>query len=204
MNNQTTNPKLPLFQAPETDRWMSFFSSYWFVLFLGAAFLITIISFIIRALLSPIVLIKENSWDNLTPGYSKYNDLVTKLGAPLETTPTKDGYELTFKSEFDYKPYKAVTNKEGTVEFMKEFLKYDATHLLKNYTDKYGEPDLTLRDSETHDAYRAHVFLEQGLVIVSHNADGTLVQKWYFAPTDKAAFLASWGKNLSDKIIIRE
>lgn len=196
--------KTPLFQAPETDRWLNFFSSYWFVVFLAVAFFITIVSFIIRALLPPTIPVQENSWGNLTPGHSKYNDLVAKLGPPLETKPTKDGYELTFKSELAYKPYQAVTNKEGTVEFMKEFLKYDATNLLKNYSDKYGKPDFTLIDQETHNAYSAHVFLKQGLVIVAHNLDGTVAQKWYFTPTEKETFLTSWGKNLGENPVFRE
>ncbi|NCN03858.1 MAG: hypothetical protein GW942_02170 [Candidatus Pacebacteria bacterium] len=175
----------------------SFIKENWFVLFLIISFLITAISLFINNLILQQIPIQENTWNGITPGYSKQEQLIKMMGEPLDIIETENGSEIKYKSDFPAVPNKVETNKEGTVQFIKEYLLYDETHLLSQYISEYGEPNISLIDNESGDAFKAHVFLDEGLVIVAHNVDGSVEQKWYFEPTTAEIFLSSWGNNLS-------
>lgn len=197
MEKAATNQ--PLLKTGTKTSWSDFFISHWFVILLILSFILTAVSLVVSSLLPKTVPIGENTWNNVTPGYSSYAQLVESLGPPLETTETQDGFSLKYQSDFLAIPNRVVTDKEGTVQFIKEFLLYDPEHLLEQYLEQYGEPDLVLTDPESGGALQAHVFLKQGVVILAHIQDGSVEQKWYFAPTDAQTFLSSWGENLSDE-----
>jgi len=169
----------------------------WLPIFISLSFIIVIISLIIRNILPEEIPIQENTWNGITPGYSKYEQLVEKMGVPIDSVETKDGFEIKYQSEFLAIPNKVETDKEGTVQFIKEFVKYDSTHNLSQYIKEFGKPDLVLSDRESGISLRANVFLTQGLVIMAHVKDGSVEQKWYFTPIDQKEFLSSWGKALS-------
>lgn len=188
----------PALKTDTRKQWVDFFVSHWFVTLIVLAFVLTIVSLIIRSLLPKTVPIKENSWNGITPGYSGYAQLLEKMGPPLETTETAEGFELKYQSDFLALPNQVVTSKEGTVQFIHEYLKYDPGHVLKTYVEQYGKPDLVLNDPRSGPALQAHVFLKYGVVIIAHVKDGSVEQKWYFSPTDQDTFLKSWGENLSE------
>lgn len=193
--NQTEKIQL---KTEKKSSWSDFFTSHWFVILLVLSFILAVVSIFIRSMLPETTPVGENTWNNITPGFTNYNQLVEKMGPPLESVETKDGFDLKYQSDFLAIPNRVVTDKDGKVQFIKEFLKYDENHLLKQYTDKYGNPDLVLTDPESGPAVEAHVFLKQGLVIIAHVNDGSVEQKWYFSPTTRQNFLSSWGKKLSD------
>ncbi len=183
---------------PQTPPKKSFVKEYWYVFFLIGAFGLLLIAQIFRALTPPAPApLKDNSWNELTPGYSSYQDVQTKLGQPLASNKTARGTELSYQSQFPSIPTQVVINDENKVTFIKERLPYDPEHTLQAYIDKLGTPDLELYIEES-EAIKAHVFLAEGLVIVAHISDKSVEQKWYFEPTDKDTFLASWGQALSE------
>ncbi len=196
--DQTNQEKITL-KTEKKPSWSDFFVSHWFVILLILSFIITLVSIIVRSMLPENVPINDNTWNNITPGFSSYSQLVEKMGPPLESVETEDGFELKYQSDFLAIPNEVVTDKEGKVQFIKEYLIYDETHLLKQYTDKYGQPDLILNDPQSGPAVEANVFLQAGLVIMAHVNDGSVEQKWYFSPTNRQVFLNSWGEQLSDE-----
>lgn len=189
----------PQLKTASKKQWLDFLTGHWFVIFIVVAFVVTILSLVVRSLLPKTVPIKENTWKGITPGFSDYAQLLGEMGPPLETIETETGYELKYQSDFLALPNQVVTSKTGTVEFIHEYLKYDPTHLLKNYIDQYGKPNLVLNDPRSGPALQANVFLKYGVVIVAHVKDGSVEQKWYFSPTDQETFLRSWGENLTEE-----
>jgi hypothetical protein len=196
--NTPARPALTNRQPSQQQTGLSF-REYWYVYLLIGSFVILFIAHLIRTLI-PVELapIQENSWGEITPGHSKISQVVTKLGEPIATQQTSQGDEYHFTSFSELTPNKVVTDSSGNVKFMKEFFISDFDHLLSDYTDKYGEPDLSLVDLDSSGAVRAHVFLEEGLVVVAHNIDKNVSQRWYFEPTTEQIFLNSWGNNLSN------
>lgn len=193
-----TTPTKPFQQPDPTNQpQIPLWKEYWYVTFLVIAFIILTISFIIRSLLpTPPAPNQSNTWETITPGYSTIQQAAEQLGAPIDSKQTNRGIETTFSSYNDFLPHQVVSDQGGTVRFAKEFIHSSLDHTLDQYINEYGSADLQLIDHESSDALTAHVFLEEGLVVLAHNADQTVEQKWYFEPTDEATFLNSWGINL--------
>jgi hypothetical protein len=184
--DSTQNKKIPLWRE------------YWYVTFLVVSFIILTIATIIRSLLpqpAPVTG-QPNSWGIITPGSSTIVQVTQQLGQPLQTQQTSRGVENTFAYYNDFTPHQVVTNQSGVVTFAKEFIRSSPDHTLDQYTSQYGQADFQLIDHESSDALTAHVFLQEGLVVLAHNADQTVEQKWYFEPVDESTFMESWGANL--------
>jgi hypothetical protein len=175
-----------------------FLKDNWFIIFLASSFLIVLISLLIQNLLPKQVPIQENTWNGVTPGHSTYKQLVEKMGEPLDSVKTKNGFKIEFKSDFDGLPNTVITDKEGLVQFIREQIVFDKEHKLDQYIDEFGQPDLVLPDAGSAMSLEANVFLSKGVVIMAHVKDGSVEGKWYFEPAEKQNFLNSWGENLSE------
>lgn len=178
---------------------LSFWKEYWYVALGILFFLMLVIAQLFRVLTPKIIPIQQNSWQGLTPGYSRLEDVVGNLGQPLSTEDIREGTALYYQSDFPVFPDEVIVNTTNTVQFIKEFVPYNADHTLQQYTQEFGQPDLELYDQDTGYASKAYVFLQQGLVIIAHISGQTVEQKWYFVPTTQQEFLQSWGKNLTDQ-----
>ena len=178
---------------------LNFWKEYWYVGLGIIIFVVLIVSQIFRLLTPQPVPIQENSWREVTPGYSSLDQLTEKLGPPLSTEKNELGTALYYQSDFPVFPNAVVVDQSNTVQFIKEYIPYDPNHLLTQYIEQFGQPDLELIDEKTGPATRAHVFLQKGVVIIAHISGGTVEQKWYFSPTTKEAFLRSWGRDLTDQ-----
>lgn len=173
----------------------SFLKQYWYVLLLGIAFILLIIANILRVLTPPESGV--NVWNGVKPGKSKANKL-EELGAPILTEQKNGDTYYYYKSEFPTVPTEVIVDKNNTVQFIKERISYDPKHTLNTYTDQLGAPDLELFYTPSRGVLKAYVFLKHGLVILSHQQDLSVEQRWYFAPTDKDTFLTAWGEELGE------
>lgn len=195
LNKSDDLNKVAKLETQKTPLW----KEYWYVTFLIGAFFVLAVSTIIRSVLpkNELVTDQPNSWGVITPGHSTINQASQQLGQPISNIKTDLGVVSTFNSFNTFSPHEIVTDQNGTVVFAKEFLKATPNHKLSQYTNQYGQPDLKLIDKNSSDALTANVFLKQGLVVLAHNADETVEQKWYFEPTNQDSFLKSWGSELT-------
>lgn len=177
----------------------------WYIWLLGLAAVLIVVGAIFRVL-TPLPTPPENapnSWQGVVPGYSKLDSAVDTFGQPIGSRRVSAGTEYSFTSPIQVFPHQVVTDDQGTITFMKEYLSYKDERNLSEYTEKYGPADLVLKDEGSRDSLDAHVFLDEGLVILAHVADGAVEQIWYFEPTTAETFLASWGKNLTPEAQVR-
>jgi len=167
-----------------------------------------VVSAILRVL-TPDTTIAENTWQEITPGKNSSADVQKKLGSPIGVTQYSEYNVLQYDSPFPTMPHEVAIDKNNLVIFIKEYLTYDENHRLDQYLDQYQETDLELYAPMISEAVKAHVFLEEGLVIIAHMKNGAVEQKWYFIPTDKEVFIKSWEKELTqiqkgpDRLITR-
>ena len=116
---------------------------------------------------------------------------------PITRVDKKQGTTLfNLRSDFSAKDNLVIVNQDDEVIFTKTHFVYNPNHLVKQYVDEYGEPDLVLEAPQISDAVEAHVFLNDGLLVIAHKQDGSVEQVWRFKPTSRELFLASWGKEL--------
>jgi hypothetical protein len=167
-----------------------------------------IVSAILRVL-TPDITTAENTWQEITPGKNSIIDVEKKLGSPIGVTQYSEYSVLQYDSPFPTMPHEVAIDKNNLVIFIKEYLTYDENHKIDQYLDQYQETDLDLYAPMISEAVKAHVFLEEGLVIIAHMQNGAVEQKWYFIPTDKEVFIKSWEKELTqiqkgpDRLITR-
>jgi len=169
----------------------------WRLWFFVTAFLVLSISTILRVITPKNIPVQDNSWGQVTPGYSKISNAIEQFGQPIEQKTTAAGSEYGFKSDYKTMPHQIVTDKNGTIKFMKQFITFDEKNIIDNYIKEFGEADLELVDKNTGDAFTAYVFLDKGLVLIAHISSKVVQQKWYFEPTTKEIFLQSWGSSLT-------
>lgn len=173
-----------------------FIIKYWYVFILGALLIATIILQIINSIIVKAPVQQANTWFNITPGYSSLRDVENSFGKPLSRSNTENGTALYYESHYPAQPNEVIINDSNQVQFIKEYLPPLNGTKIDQYIAEYGEPDLILIDEKTGDSTLAHVFLKQGLVILSHITGGTVEQRWYFEPTDEQTFMRSWGSTL--------
>lgn len=182
-----------------TNKQQSFWKEYWYVALGIFVFVALIVAQILRMLTPREVPIQENTWEGITPGYTSLEQLMEKLGEPIGSENTNLGTAVYYQSEFPAYPDTIVVDNSNTVQFIKEHIPYDENHLLSQYIEQFGQPDLELIDEQTGPSATAYVFLSKGIVIVAHANAHTVEQKWYFDPTTRENFLRSWGQNLTDE-----
>lgn len=170
----------------------------WYAWFLAFAASLLLAGAILRVLTPPPTAPENapNQWQGLVPGYSTLADVTQSLGEPLRSERTGDGIEYQFNSPIQALPHEVITNDQGVVTFIKQYVSYKDELFLSHYVEQYDDAELVLKDEGSRDSLDAHVFLDQGLVVLAHVADGNVEQLWYFEPTTKEKFLASWGKSL--------
>jgi len=186
-----------MMQPTTAPRPKSIFVEFWFVFLFIGAMVALILAYILR-LLTPAGP-QSNTWNNITPGLSDVNDVTKNFGQPLSQESYGPGQRLQYQSQYPTRPHDVITDQSGTVQFIKEYLPLDSQEFINTSIEQYGEPDYVLIDEITGDAFRAYVFLDQGLVLIAHIADDSVQQKWYFVPTSADNFLQSWGQSLTNE-----
>jgi len=170
-------------------------SKFWIVYLVGLILLTIFIRTIVPKTPQKRQISESGSIFELQPGFILSEEELGKLQI-VKQKPLGTNTILETKSGFDSKNNEIIIDEKNKVIFVKEHVVYDANHTLQQYISKIGKPDLVLETPTISDAIQAHVFLEEGLVIIAHKLDNTVQQRWSFEPTIEQAFLASWGKEM--------
>lgn len=138
-----------------------------------------------------------NTWNNITVG-QKVSESNLKALNPILVEENENNVSYKYESGFTAFPNEVVISKNQTAQFIKEYLVSDKNHVLDYYIEQLGQYDFELGVPEIGHSVSAAVFLKDGLVIVFDSTAQikTVVQKWYFEPTDKNTFLETWGSSL--------
>lgn len=162
------------------------------IFFLGA---MLITSAILKVLTPSLNISYENTWYGITPGVNQIQDIIQTLGQPNRTEIKNNSkiYEYHSTQKTNSVEYTQIGfNNNQKITFIKEKYNYDTNHLLQQYVNKYGQPDLELFTSPHTYSTKAYIFLEKGIAIFAHQKDLSVEQKWYFIPTTKEVFLKTW------------
>lgn len=143
--------------------------------------------------------VQENTWQGLTPGFKLTPKLSETLGSPVKVKNLPaEKQQLSYKSEHFAAYYNEVyVDKEGVVEFIVVPSKYEETNTISNYITLYGQPDIELFAPHISTNSKAHVFLDEGIVVITKSTSLIVTEVWYFEPTDRETFLSTWGEELS-------
>jgi hypothetical protein len=171
-------------------RWFSFT-----IVFFAAVFLISATV----TLLTPTPPINgDDHWYGNAPGHLLNEAEIEKnLGKKLSQTKAGSLDIHTYSSSYPTIPHEIVTNSENMVVFIKEPLALNLNETIQTYYSQYGEPNLQLYVINDL-SLNALVYLEKGIVLITHIESDDVQEKWLFVPTSAQLFMETWGKSLSE------
>lgn len=140
---------------------------------------------------------KPYIWRGLVPGQSTAADVTRKLGTPLSSQAQDNTKTLTYPSTNKYRNHTVVTS-NNTLELVKEEVIGNERGFLQDYIRKYGKPDFEGYGPYALGDFKIYIFLKEGLGVVASPNDGTILQLWYFQPTDLQTFRNSVGKEITE------
>jgi hypothetical protein len=141
---------------------------------------------------------KPPSFEDLRPGEFFDDSASTAFGTLLKSEVVDNKTTHFYASEFKTKPNLVVVDENKKVIFVEEnILVSQKKEFLSDFTQEFGEPSLELYNLDLGISVRSYVFLEKGVMVTAHIADGSVEQKWFFVPIAEADFLQQFETKLS-------
>jgi hypothetical protein len=141
------------------------------------------------------------NYNSLETGKSSEADLLKTLGNPISQKDENGTKKLEFKSTNQYRHNEAII-KDGKVIKIKEVVNFGEKQTANDITNKYGKPAYKLYSLEEQSSLNLYVYPSIGLAYLGHD-DGTLMEIWYFVPTNINQFMNEWGQGYSKTLPLK-
>lgn len=138
-------------------------------------------------------------WNGLIPGSSTKEDVISKLGQPVFETRNGSTTTDDYKSTSPTRNHQVIYNGDQSA-FMKEIVSVNDTTTLTDLQKLYGQPEATLYGADAQNGYNLYVYLSKGVAYLGNPVSDTLLEIWYFPPTDLQTFISKWGTGYSTTI----
>jgi len=139
------------------------------------------------------------SWQSLTPGVSGKNQVIEKLGNPIEETKEEDQSILDFRSSSSTRNHQAVFENE-TANFLREIVTLKDEKTTEDLKEMYGETENVLYGPDAYNGYYLFVYPEKGVAYLGSPGTGNLLEIWYFPPTNMEDFTSVWAQGYSTQL----
>lgn len=154
---------------------------------------------VFRLLTPPQLPTSITSWNNIYPGRSTQNEVIGKLGQPLQISTTPQGELYAYKSAYDPFPHEIVFDNEKKVKIEKIRLNQDETNPFSQTITRLQQPDFIVYTT-IGDVFPLEVYLKEGIA-VARATDSTankeiVFEVWLFAPTTREDFLNLAGEGI--------
>lgn len=138
------------------------------------------------------------TYKDIVPGNNyKEEDINKMLGVPVSSTLSGEIKINNYSSSSEYRTNN-IEFKNGEVDFIKEVINPDDTRTAEDIRKIYGVSEYVLYENTSDSFFNIYVYPNNGIAYLGHN-DGTILEIWYFKPTDIATFKSKWASNYSDK-----
>lgn len=179
-------------------RLIYFVKKNWIMLLLLLVAVLYVVNLLIKAPEQPLPqspLPKTATFNSLTPGLSTSSDVEKALGKPT-TTITENGKTSSEYKSTNVNRYHKVVYSNDQVMFISEVVNSVDNKDVESIKKEYGEPPFTLYHKSVNVSFNIYVYPENGIAYKAH-ADGTILEIWYFKPTDLNNFMSTWAKDYS-------
>jgi hypothetical protein len=135
---------------------------------------------------------------DLKPGISKKEDAINKMGEPIEE---KDN-TIHFPSNAAVKTH-IVTIKDNTIDLIIETITPydDNVKSVNDIIEEFGEPPYMLYGPGNNSGFDLYIYPENGIAYYGHPESGTLLEIWYFPPTDFDGFRTQYASGFTTRPI---
>lgn len=138
------------------------------------------------------------TFKDIAPGNTyKEEDINKMLGIPVSSTLSGEVKINNYPSSNEYRT-NDVEFINGEVDFIKEVVNLDDNRTAEDIRKIYGVTEYVLYENVSDSYFNLYVYPKNGIAYLGHN-DGTILEIWYFKPTDINTFKSKWASNYSDK-----
>lgn len=141
---------------------------------------------------------KIPSWQGLKPGITSKQDVIKKLGEPIEKREIPYGSAYIYPSDFEVFPNVVIFDKEEKAKTFLVSVPLDEPIKFSDLVEKYGQPEKEMYNSIAWNT-KTYIFAKRGLVVVANKEVDQVFQIQYLEPTTVEKYLEEWGPNLSEE-----
>ena len=139
------------------------------------------------------------SWNTLVPGKSTKDEVIQKLGTPINEKIDNEKTTSTFQSSSQTRNNEAIFINNST-GFLKEIVTLSDNKTTKGLINQYGQPTSTLYGADSYNGYDLYVYPDKGLAFLGNLETGSLLEIWYFIPTIIDSFISQWANNYTKEL----
>ncbi len=138
------------------------------------------------------------TFKDIVPGKTYKEEEINKiLGTPVSSTLRDEIKINNYVSSNEYRT-NDIEFVNGEVDLVKEVINPDDTRTAEDIRKIYGVSEYVLYENTSDSFFNIYIYPKNGIAYLGHN-DGTILEIWYFKPTDIATFKSKWASNYSDK-----
>ena len=143
------------------------------------------------------IIIKDNTFGRITPGETSQKSLEKTLGQPIKKDVSDQNevyYYQTSKPNWANLFY--IDNEQKKVSLIKNH-DVDPSENYQSFIARFGPADHELYGTDFINGFSLHAFLEKGVAFLANATSGSILEIWYFTPTDIDQFLLAYGQGYS-------
>lgn len=134
------------------------------------------------------------TYKDISTGESYDADKINEsLGFPVDSTTSGELLINQYRSSNEFRTNE-IRIRNGEVDFIKEVVNLDDTRTAESIQKKYGVHNTVLFEKESDSYFDLYIYPDKGLAYLAHQ-DGTVLEIWYFKPTDIDTFIDKWAPN---------
>lgn len=138
------------------------------------------------------------TFKDIAPGNTyKEEDINKILGIPVSSTLSGEVKINNYPSSNEYRT-NDIEFINGEVDFIKEVVNLDDNRTAEDIRKIYGVTEYILYENVSDSYFNLYVYPKNGIAYLGHN-DGTILEIWYFNPTEINTFKSKWASNYSNK-----
>jgi hypothetical protein len=136
------------------------------------------------------------AYESIIPGEDSESELIETFGNEISSEETDSQKVNEYESTSPVRNHQAIIENEK-VSFIKQIISVNDALTSKDLTDEHGIPEFMLYDKTSpNSSFFLFVYPGKGLAYLGHD-DGTLLEVWYFPPTNITDFINKWANDYS-------
>ncbi len=136
------------------------------------------------------------AYNSTIPGTTTKDQVISKLGKPLEEKQNGSGELLTFDSGKTIRPDEYYFQNDVN-ELVKEIIPYNDNRKIDDIRKIYGNANLVLYGEGSVGGFYLFVYLDKGVAYIGNPNSGNLLEVWYFTPVSESVFISKFASNYS-------
>ena len=160
---------------------------------IGAAFIIVVLLGISLAYLNSGRTFTAPEWNSIKIGESDKQSVYDSLGRPISSS----GKIESFESESPTTPHQVIFDESNKTEFIRQVVTLEEEVTFSSIVEQYGDMPIRLYGPEASFEIYLYTNPASGVAVLGNKDDNTVMEVWYFKPTDLQTFLSTWAQDYS-------